>query len=367
MKILHIVDNIAINSGVSTSIINLYQNINQNRIQFDFLVGCEKEYSYEQEIKRMKGEVYYVGLQNISLLNMPYFIYNVRNFFKNNSYKYNIAHLHSIVFCFPYLYFAKKNNIKNRIAHCHASKLSSNPVNEFRNKLLVYPLSRLATNFVSCSNLASKNVFLPLGIDNYDIFVNGIDCKKYSMNLYIRNKMRNEFNIRHDDIVIGHISNMTPLKNVEFVINVFNSIKSKCKNSKLILIGKEKLPENIINAIRCNNLSDSVFLLGVRFDIANLLQMMDVCLLPSRAEGLGITAVECQAANVPVITSYGFPEDIYLTDIIHRLNLDVDLWAELSIKIAKLRTVSCNKERLTKKFDISNTSKFIMDYYSRLP
>ena len=51
------------------------------------------------------------------------------------------------------------------------------------------------------------------------------------------------------------------------------------------------------------NLNDAVIMLGIRSDVNNLLQAADCFLFPSVFEGLGIVAIEAQAAGFPCICS----------------------------------------------------------------
>ena len=49
--------------------------------------------------------------------------------------------------------------------------------------------------------------------------------------------------------------------------------------------------------------------LGIRNDIGTLMRGADLLLFPSRSEGLGMVAVEAQAAGLPVLTSTGVPRE----------------------------------------------------------
>ena len=51
-KILYIVPNLSISSGVSSVIMNYYNNINKEEFNIDFLVMNKKDNSYEFELKK---------------------------------------------------------------------------------------------------------------------------------------------------------------------------------------------------------------------------------------------------------------------------------------------------------------------------
>ena len=91
------------------------------------------------------------------------------------------------------------------------------------------------------------------------------------------------------------------------MIDVFKSVHDKNRNSKLLLVGTGNGQSNIREKVDDLGLSDSVFFLGNRGDVNRILQAMDVFLFPSLYEGLGIAALEAQAAGLPCIISDSVP------------------------------------------------------------
>ena len=67
-----------------------------------------------------------------------------------------------------------------------------------------------------------------------------------------------------------------------------------------------------------------------RDDIPHLLKAMDVFILPSRFEGLGIVLIEAQVSGLPCVVSDRVPEEAYQSPSITRLSLDdgTELWVE---------------------------------------
>ena len=88
-------------------------------------------------------------------------------------------------------------------------------------------------------------------------------------------------------------------KNHAFLIEVFKFIVEKDKNSVLIMIGKGEEEESIKKAVNKLGIQENVQFWGVRTDIPDMLNMMDVFIFPSFYEGLSVVGVEAQAAGLP--------------------------------------------------------------------
>ena len=89
--------------------------------------------------------------------------------------------------------------------------------------------------------------------------------------------------------------------------------------------------------IAAAGLSDRIRLLGVRRDIPRLMRGGDVLLFPSRSEGLGMVAVEAQAAGMPVLASTEVPREcVIVPEMVTFMDLDegVDAWAQALLRLA---------------------------------
>jgi glycosyltransferase involved in cell wall biosynthesis len=84
-----------------------------------------------------------------------------------------------------------------------------------------------------------------------------------------------------------------------------------------LLIGRGELEADVKKLVASKNLTDSVIFLGVRNDVPDLLNAMDVFLLPSRFEGLPVTLVEVQANGLSAFVSDTITNEIKIG---HHLN-----------------------------------------------
>lgn len=96
-------------------------------------------------------------------------------------------------------------------------------------------------------------------------------------------------------------------------------------------------------------------------------QAMDVFVFPSLFEGLGIVAIEAQAAGVPIVCSEGLPPETDITPIYRKLMLSdgTEKWAEVALDMAKNPIVHTDMQKyvINAGFDMSATAKNMEEYY----
>ena len=80
------------------------------------------------------------------------------------------------------------------------------------------------------------------------------------------------------------------------------------------MIGEGEDEDKIRNRIEELGIEDKVIMLGLRKDIAELLQAMDVFVFPSNYEGLGIALLEAQASGLICFASDKvIPQEVKVT------------------------------------------------------
>lgn len=311
--------------GVESFVMSYYRKIDKNKIQFDFI--CDKDSTnipYE-EIKTLGGHVYLVE---------PYqkifkYTKDLKKIFLQNNYKIVHSHLNSLS-VFP-LYCAWKAHIPVRIAHSHSTSTKKEYIKNII-KLILRLFSKVfATHYFACSENAGKWLFGNRTFENGKVTIihNAIDIDKFKYNENIRNDIRKEMNIE-DKFVIGHVGRFMKQKNHDFMIDVFSKIHKKNSNTVLFLIGDGPLEENIKNKVKSLNLEKSVYFLGVRNDVNNLMQAMDTFLFPSLYEGLGIVLIEAQCAGLPCIVSTEVPKEAEISNLIQFCTLsNIEEWLKI--------------------------------------
>lgn len=350
--------------GAESRTMDIYRSINKEKVQFDFLIHTNEVGFYEEEIKKMGGRIYRLPRFNFK----NYFRYKnaLKRFFKKHP-EYNIIHGHMLSTAFIYLKVAKQMGVPVRIAHSRSgNRAQKNPISIAKN--LTDKLSRFdATNKFAVSKIAALGAFgkTNLNKNNVKVIPNAIDAKKFSYSEVTRISKRKEFNL-NDAFVIGHIGRFTEQKNHLFLLEVFNSIKNIKKNAKMILIGDGPLHSNIENRIVELDLVNDIFMLGIRDDIPNLLQIMDIFVFPSTHEGLPGVILESQASGLPCLISNSITKEVQLTNLVEYKSIQdtPSEWAKSAIKKASQDTRRNTFDIFVDQgYDIKSISKFYQDFY----
>ncbi len=213
------------------------------------------------------------------------------------------------------------------------------------------------SDVVTCVSNSLKNDTLnQFDIKNkIKVIPNFIDMNKYIVQ---QDLCLIENPIPYKELIISHVSNFRPVKNVLNVIKIFNNIQKKL-NVRLLMIGEG--PEKLKAERMCDDLKIShlVDFLGNTSQVEKNLCHSDLFLLPSSTESFGLAALEAMASKVAIISSNagGLPE-INIdgqTGYISEFN-DIDYMTEKAISILKSKeTLNKFKENAflkAKDFDI---------------
>lgn len=357
VRVLHIVTYMGC-GGLETMLMNYYRNIDRSKVQFDFLTHRDFEAYYDAEIKSLGGKIFH--LPKLNPFSNDYFN-KLNQFFKEHT-EYKIVHSHLDCMAGIPLKYAKMNGVPVRIAHSH----NSNQVKDSKYLLkLLYKrnITKYATQLFACSHDAGNWMF---GTDEFSVLNNAIDAQKYVCNTEIGLKMRNAFGIRDDELVVGHIGRFCEQKNHSFLIDIFSELVKINQNSKLLLVGEGELQDNIRNKVNKLGLSDKVIFAGLRDDVPQVLQAIDVFVLPSLFEGLGIVNIEAQAAGVHCLISDKVPIECKKTkDLVVQLSLEsgAKYWAENILKYKNSQRINTFEEIKNSGFDIKENADRLCDFY----
>lgn len=352
-RMVHIVGNLA-PGGMGSFLMNLYRNIDREKVQFDFIVMGEKQQNYHREAKELGASIYKVT--GLSKNPIRYFM-EIRDIIRKN--KYDIVFRHTDVATVAIdLVAAKMGGAKRRIPHSH----STDSKHLTAHRLLQPLLLAASTEYFACSEPAAEWMYgrKVARKNQYYLVKNGIDLEKYAFDRTKREDKRKELGINEMDLVIGHVGNFVYAKNHLFLLEIFAEVLKKMPTAKLLLAGDGELRNEIEQKIEDLNLKEQVYLLGIRNDIPELLQAMDVYLFPSVYEGLPVALVEAQAAGLPCVISDTIAPESKMTDHIEAYSLDetAEQWADHILQMTRRERGNSTDILRAEGYDIMNTVRF---------
>jgi len=196
------------------------------------------------------------------------------------------------------------------------------------------------SDIVTCvSNSLKNDTLLQFDIKNkIRVIPNFIDLNKYILQ---QDLCLIENPVPSKELVITHVSNFRPVKNVLNVIKIFYNIQKKL-DVRLLMIGEG--PEKTKAEKMCHdlNISHIVDFLGNTSQVEKNLCHSDLFLLPSSTESFGLAALEAMASKVAIISSNagGLPE-INIdgqTGYVSDFN-DIDFMTEKAISILESKSI----------------------------
>lgn len=341
--------------GLETLLMNCMRRMDRTKVQFDFIVHRPFRADYDDEIEALGGRIH--RLPRLNPFD-PRYKRALRSFFRAHP-EYRIVHCHLDCMSALPLAAAKEAGIPVRIAHAHSSSQDKN-LKYLLKRYYMRKIPSAATHFFACSTEAGQWMFPGQTVRTIR---NGIDTAAFAFDPGTRTAVRRELALG-DALVIGHVGRLIGVKNHAFLLEVFERVRRSCPDSVLLLVGSGPLEDQLRQKAAALGIGDAVRFLGVREDVPRLMQAMDVFVLPSLFEGLGIAAVEAQAAGLPCIVSDTVPAAVRMTDSVAFLPLELpEHWADMVLRFSALKRFADCSGICAAGYDITSTAAELQRFY----
>ena len=125
-----------------------------------------------------------------------------------------------------------------------------------------------------------------------------------------RTLKRREFGLGREDWVVGMVARMDPVKGHTVLLDALAGRMKGTPALKCLLVGDGRLRPDLEARVSKEGLGKRILFTGFRRDVAEILNCVDVLVLPSFSEGLPMILLEAMACRVPVVASRvgGIPE-----------------------------------------------------------
>lgn len=275
---------------------------------FEVMAAC-KDYGFIKKIKEEGFDTFNIDIaRNINPIKILQSIYQVYRVLKLN--KIDIIHVHTPIAAFVGRIAAMLAGVKIKVYTVHGFIIDK-PIFYFVEKVM----ARYFTDYIFTVNeedylkAIEKGFIFPEKITNLNSV--GIDINKFNpalISLSEKKALKKKLGIGENDRIIGYIGRIIAEKGVLDLLYSYLIVKQK--DIKLLLVGPWDLGERdnetvfkIKQLIKDKGLESEVVLTGYREDIPQLLNIMDVFVLPSYREGMPVSLLEAMAMEIPVIAS----------------------------------------------------------------
>ena len=354
IRVLHVLGGLGV-GGAECRIMDLYRNMNRDRVQFDFLVhyspdktGKKSPTSDElmavREPDYFDNTVYSLGGRIFCLpkfvgTNILDYKTAIKNFFKEHRDEWKVIQGHMTSTAAIYLPIARKAGIPICVAHARSAGVDKG-VKGIATNFLRTPLRKegITDNNFACSKEAGIAVFGNTLVDQgkVKIIPNAIDLKNFAYNEEKRNKIRRELGVSNM-VVIGHVGSFRYAKNHEFLLQVFVAMSKILENDlenrycmlhgmqmRLLMLGTGPLMEDMKKLADRLNIYDKCIFAGNKSNAADYYQAMDYFCFPSRYEGLPGSVIEAQAAGLQCLVSDAVTPEVDVTELVSMMSINSD-------------------------------------------
>lgn len=199
--------------------------------------------------------------------------------------------------------------IAARIMGCRRLISSRRNIGYWHNRVhtTILRLFAMLTPYYLCNSRAAQEQTIAIEKINpnkLQVIYNGLELKRFeSINNEMRRRQRDTWRINDDEIVIGAIANLRPVKNIALMIESAADLVKEFSTIRFIVVGEGALRESLQDRINELGLSNTFLLVGRLDNILEPLAAFDIAVIPSLSESFSNSLIEYMAARLPIVSS----------------------------------------------------------------
>ena len=175
-------------------------------------------------------------------------------------------------------------------------------------------LSRFTDKIIALTQLEKKD-YLEHSIGSpstIDVIYAGMDLDGYRSDPLMKEKLKASLGIPQGQNVVGMIGRLEQVKGPGYFVEAAMQIARLRQDSCFVLIGDGSLKRELENKVKAKGFKGRIIFTGWRENIGEMLTMLDIMVLPSLNEAVGLVLIEAQSQGIPVVASNvgGIPETI---------------------------------------------------------
>ena len=385
IRVLQIIDTLGM-GGAETWLMEVLRLWSKSDVcRIDFLATSGNPGIFDEEARRLGAQVHYMcyGRANVSQ-----FARQFRQLLRKE--QYHAIHDHQDYTSGWHFLMGGSALPPVRVTHVH------NPAYQIRNNYGV-TLSRRFTARVGKALVARYSTHIT-GTSRQVIAEYGFDASRFSRipkaalycgfdpTRFLGNPVAAKASVSHEfgwpedakiilfagridwSLGLGHPQNH---KNSAFAVSVGIECARRDSRVRMLLAGASSPAVPILEGrIGAAGLYGRIQFAGIRKDIEQLMLASDVLLFPSRGEGLGMVAVEAQAAGLPVLASNATPREcVVVPELVRfqRVEAGETAWAAdlLQLALQHRNIPAANQQVAASFFAIENSARALFQLYSK--
>jgi glycosyltransferase involved in cell wall biosynthesis len=138
----------------------------------------------------------------------------------------------------------------------------------------------------------------------------GLELGRFGQTIADTAKLKENLKIGNEESVVGFVGRLEQIKGPQYFTEAAKIVLEKRKNTKFILVGEGSLRKALETQVAAWGLRDRIIFTGWRDDIPEIMSALDLLVLSSLNEAVGIVLIEAQAQGLPVVATKvgGVPE-----------------------------------------------------------
>ncbi len=161
---------------------------------------------------------------------------------------------------------------------------------------------------IAISEAVRAHLVNDLGVKKERVAVvhNGVEMEKFSPDQFSqaqKESFKKDYGLAPDAPVIGTVARLSSVKGQRYLIRAMEKILKAFPDAQLLLVGDGPEKDKLVEQVRQLRIESNVTFAPSTLDTSVPLSIMDVFVLPSVLEGLGLAIIEAQAMGLPVVAS----------------------------------------------------------------
>ncbi len=300
INVIHLVEELTI-GGLEKILTTIVLNLSKEK--FNISVWCLREGGFFAD--KLAKEGIDVKTLHISTSRNPLNIYKLYKLLKNH--KFDIIHTHAYSAGTIGRISAFLAGIPVIISHNHSVYNYYNKYYHFVEWLLSFITDRV----ICISEVVNRFANKTQRINSRKLITihNGIDevCGVVENRI---SELKKKIGIPINHSVIGTIAHLEEHKGIKYLLEAASLLLASRSNISFLLVGSGTLKRELKKLCVDLKIEKSIIFAGERSDVSEILFSIDIFVLPSLREGLGIAVLEAMACGKPVIATNvgGIPE-----------------------------------------------------------